>query len=278
MKIKILGNGGFYNEGLAYNALAIDGHVLVETPPDILQSLHSQAMKPSQIDTVYISHNHGDHCFGFPFFFFNWLYAGGSDSHYEKQTELVIIGPEGLKEHLKALMRLAILPEHQYLFDFDQRVKFVEIDERSIVSTSGGLWFGFLRTKHFVPTFSLVVGKTGPDKGIPSCNDYLENAIFIYSSDTSMFDGIYKLLSSSARLILCDTNGEEDNGVHMSPRELMAAENQVRTRSSERADLSEYRLSGENDKDRVLGIHLSKKMDRAQGLKFAQPGEEYCIE
>jgi len=55
----------------------------------------------------------------------------------------------------------------------------------------------------------------------------------------------------------------------MSPRELMAAENQVRTRSSERADLSEYRLSGENDKDRVLGIHLSKKMDRAQGLKFA---------
>jgi len=30
MKIKILGNGGFYNEGLAYNALAIDGHVLVE--------------------------------------------------------------------------------------------------------------------------------------------------------------------------------------------------------------------------------------------------------
>jgi len=69
MNIKILGNGGFYNEGLPYNAMAIDGHVLVETPPDILQSLMQQGMSPAQVDTVFISHIHGDHCFGFPFFF-----------------------------------------------------------------------------------------------------------------------------------------------------------------------------------------------------------------
>ncbi|HPN02518.1 MAG TPA: MBL fold metallo-hydrolase [Rectinema sp.] len=277
MNIKILGNGGFYNEGLAYNALAIDGHVLVETPPDILQSLHSQGMKPSQIDTVYISHNHGDHCFGFPFFFFNWLYAEGSDSHNEKQAELVIMGPKGLKEHLGSLMRLAILPEHQYLSEFDQRVRFIEVDEKTVLPVKGGLWFGFLRTKHSVPTFSLIVGKAGYENELPSCCDYLEKALFIYSSDTSMFDGIYKLLNSSAKLILCDTNGEEENGVHMSPRELMAAKSHIRSRSEECAVLSEQRQSVGNDIDRVLGIHLSRKMDRVGQLRFAQPGEEYCI-
>jgi len=39
MTIKILGNGGFYNEGLPYNAMAIDGHVPRGDAPDILQSL-----------------------------------------------------------------------------------------------------------------------------------------------------------------------------------------------------------------------------------------------
>ncbi len=161
MNIKILGNGGFYNEGLPYNAMAIDGHVLVETPPDILQSLMQQGMSPAQMDTVFISHIHGDHCFGFPFFFFNWLYWGDSGSHYNRGTRLVVIGPEGFAGHLRELMRLAIPPEHPYLRDFDQRVQIVEIDEDDVIAVKGNLWFGFRRTAHSLPTFSLIAGERG---------------------------------------------------------------------------------------------------------------------
>jgi ribonuclease BN (tRNA processing enzyme) len=261
MTIKILGNGGFYNEGLPYNAMAINGHVLVETPPDILQSLMQQAMRPAQIDTVFISHIHGDHCFGFPFFFFNWLYWGESDSHYGRGTRLVIIGPEGLGSHLRELMRLAIPPEHPYLRDFDQRVQIVEIDEDDVVPVKGNLWFGFRRTKHSLPTFSLIAGERGPDGALPSSSEYLKKALFIYSSDTSMFEGVRVLLGSGAKLILCDTNGEKENGVHMSPQELMAA-------------AAAQGLSGTG---RLRGIHMSRKMERVGELRFVQPGEEFTV-
>lgn len=261
MKIRILGNGGFYNEGLPYNAIAIDGHVLIETPPDILQSLNHNAMRPSQIDTVFISHIHGDHCFGFPFFFFNWLYSGGKESHYEKQSILAIIGPAGVREHLLALMRLAIPPEHQYIHDFLERAKCIEVDEGDVLAVKGNLWFSFMRTKHSLPTLSLIVGTAaGP---LPSFEQTFKKALFAYSSDTAMFEGIHMLLESGAKLILCDTNGEKESDVHMSPAQLIAA-------------IEEHRLSGNPDR-LVLGTHMSRRILRQGDLRFAQEGEEFSV-
>ncbi len=263
MTIKILGNGGFYNEGLPYNAMAIDGHVLVETPPDILQSLMQHRMSPTQMDTVFISHIHGDHCFGFPFFFFNWLYWGEADSHSRRGSRLVVIGPQGLAGHLRELMHLAIPPEHQYLRDFDQQVQIVEIDEDDVVPVKGNLWFGFRRTAHSLPTFSLIAGERGQGAALPSSSEYLQKALFIYSSDTSMFEGVRVLLGSGAKLILCDTNGEKENGVHMSPQELLAA-------------AAAQGLSCA-DGERLRGIHMSRKMERVGELRFVQPGEEFNV-
>ncbi|MEN6499549.1 MAG: MBL fold metallo-hydrolase [Rectinema sp.] len=269
MNIKILGNGGFYNEGLPYNAMAIDGHVLVETPPDILQSLMQQGMSPAQVDTVFISHIHGDHCFGFPFFFFNWLYWGEADSHYNRGTRLVVIGPQGIAGHLRELMRLAIPTEHPYLRDFDQRVQIVEIEEDDVIAVKGNLWFGFRRTAHSLPTFSLIAGEGEQDGALPSSSEYLKKALFIYSSDTSMFEGIRVLLDSGAKLILCDTNGEKENGVHMSPQELMATAQGL-------SDADGARLR-DFESGRIRGIHMSKKMERAGELLFVQPGEEFSV-
>jgi len=261
MKIRILGNGGFYNEGLPYNAIAIDGHVLIETPPDILQSLNHSDMRPSQIDTVFISHIHGDHCFGFPFFFFNWLYAGDADSHYEKGSMLAIIGPAGLREHLFALLRLAIPPEHQYIRDFSERAKLVEVDEGDIIAVKGNIWFSFMRTKHSLPTLSLIAGTTaGPPL---SPERALKEALFAYSSDTAMFEGIHTLLESGAKLILCDTNGEKESDVHMSPAQLIAA-------------ARVHGLAG-NSGRLLVGTHMSRRILSQENLRFAQDGEEFSV-
>ena len=78
MEIKILGTGGFENEGLPFNAFLVDGHLLVETPPDILQSLRREKKNLGEIDTIVITHFHGDHCFGLPFLLFN-IYLGRGD-------------------------------------------------------------------------------------------------------------------------------------------------------------------------------------------------------
>lgn len=264
MKVTILGNGGFYNEGLSYNAMTIDDHVLVETPPDILQSLFRQGKRPAQIDTVFVSHVHGDHCFGFPFFFFNWLYSGGAESHLAKNTRLELIGPAGLNGQLRELMRLAIPPEHPYLYEFDKRVSVTEIDEDDIVEVRGGLWFGFRRTAHSLPTFSLVAGEIAQGDRAPTRAEYLDKALFVYSSDTSAFDGIETLLNSSAKLILCDTNGEEDKGVHMSPKELFG----VARRGGHGDDF---------ESGRIRGIHMSRLRRKEGALRFVQAGETFTL-
>jgi hypothetical protein len=214
------------------------------------------------MDTVFIRpHPTATTVLGFPFFFFNWLYWGDSGSHYNRGTRLVVIGPEGFAGHLRELMRLAIPPEHPYLRDFDQRVQIVEIDEDDVIAVKGNLWFGFRRTAHPLPTFSLIAGERGQDEALPSSPEYLEKALFIYSSDTSMFEGVRVLLDSGAKLILCDTNGERENGVHMSPQELLAAA---------------QGLSGAGI-GRLRGIHMSRRMKRVGELQFVQPGEEFNL-
>lgn len=262
MKVTILGNGGFYNEGLSYNALAIDGRVLVETPPDILQSLGRQGMRPAQFDTVFISHIHGDHCFGFPFFFFNWLYADDTESHWRKASTLTVIGPRGLNSHLRTLLHMAIPHEHRYTEDFERQVRMVEVGEDDIVDAGGLLWFGFMATKHSLPTLSLIAGEREPKSALPVPHERFSRALFIYSSDTSMFGGVSALLDSAAKLVLCDTNGEKENEVHMSPGELAAA---ARDR---RGDI----VSG-----RIRGIHMSRAMERSGDLIFVQPGDTFSL-
>jgi len=78
-----------------------------------------------------------------------------------------------------------------------------------------------------------------------------------------MFEGVRVLLDSGAKLILCDTNGEKENGVHMSPQELMAAVGSGR--------------AGDFARGRLRGIHMSRKMDRVGELRFVQPGEEFNV-
>jgi|GEM_PF-240000 len=279
MKVTVLGNGGFYNEGLSYNALAIDGRVLVETPPDILQSIARQGMRPAQFDTVFVSHIHGDHCFGFPFFFFNWLYAGGSESHWRKGSALTLIGPHGFGKQLRALLRMAIPHEHPYTEAFERQVRLVEVGEEDIVDAGGGLWFGFMATQHSVPTLSLIVGEQGRDTArstpvsreapapsvgaLPAPSERFAAARFIYSSDTSMFEGVSKLIESGARLVLCDTNGDKENEVHMSPKELAVA---ARGRPGDIA-------SG-----RIRGIHMSRAMEHLGDLVFVQPGDTFTLD
>ncbi len=305
MKITVLGNGGFYNEGLSYNALAIDGRVLVETPPDILQSIARQGMRPAQFDMVFVSHIHGDHCFGFPFFFFNWLYSGDAESNWRKGNTLTVVGPRGLGEQLRALLRMAIPHEHPYTEAFERQARLLEVDEEDMVDAGGGLWFGFMATKHSLPTLALIVGERhgveggarpadvrrgkGPaealsttalralpvdgqssnalsasaTRALPAPSERFAAARFIYSSDTSMFDGVTRLIESGAQLVLCDTNGDKENEVHMSPRELAAA---ARGRPGDIA-------SG-----RIRGIHMSKSMERLGDLSFVQPGDTFILE
>jgi ribonuclease BN (tRNA processing enzyme) len=210
MLIKILGTGGFENVGLPFNSFLVDGHILVETPPDILQSLHREAVDLDGIDTIILTHYHGDHYFGLPFLLFNIL-ARREKSENIVRKRLRLIGPSGLEAKARGLLALAISPDHSYLAWFDREVERIEISESSLVDLGNDTWVRFSSTVHLVPTFSASFGKGAPDT----------TPRFVATSDTRWDARLKPLFASGAPLILCDANGKEDGGVHMSISELI---------------------------------------------------------
>lgn len=247
MEIRILGIGGFENVGLPFNSFLIDGHVLVETPPDILQSLHRENIGLEDIDTIVITHFHGDHCFGLPFLFFN-IYARRFSIG---QKNLVIAGPAGLKETVKTLLGLAISPDHPYVEWCLSSLHFAEIDETAIIQASGDLWLRFFRTEHSVPTYSVMAGKGSAESG----------PLFIATSDTRWSPRLRELFALKPRLMLCDSNGEGFGGVHMSPDEIQA-----------------HIVPFISPETRLVGTHVSREMPRERGgMVFARCGDVFEI-
>ena len=96
MKIITLGTGNaFASNGRASTSILIDGSykILLDCSPQAIQSLRKLNISPNQIDYIFISHLHGDHSGGLPFFLLNLKHR---ESGY-----INISGPSGLKKQIQ---------------------------------------------------------------------------------------------------------------------------------------------------------------------------------
>lgn len=211
MKVKILGIGGFGNTGLPFNSFLIDGHILVDAPPDILQSLKREAVDIEDIDSVVITHYHGDHFFGLPFLLFQYYERREAWSRRASAGKrFMIAGPAGLAEKLREILALAISPGHPYIgWCFDE-LALREIDGASRLTWPGGAWMEFRRSAHSVETYSILSGDE--HRG--------DTPRFISTSDTQWDPALERLAAAHPSVLLCDCNGEGYGGVHMSPDEV----------------------------------------------------------
>ena len=104
MRVELLGSGNaFLPSGRHHSFLCIDRHIIVDAPPTALASLRRVGISPSDIDTILITHVHGDHVFGLPFLLLERRYI--SDRNSEKV--LTIAGSSGVKSRLIELCNLA---------------------------------------------------------------------------------------------------------------------------------------------------------------------------
>ena len=247
MEIKILGTGGFSNDGSFYNCFAIDGHLLAETPPDILQSLRASSIPLEDIDTILISHFHGDHCFGLPFLLFNMFLRKKTKQTTRPPTRL--IAPPGVREWMRTLLGLAISPDHPYIEWAFLNFEIVEMEEGRRYRLPKGLWLEFSRSYHSPETFSILAGNAGE-----------ENPAFIATSDTRWGPAIETLAKKGARLLLCDSGGAKPGAVHMSPE-----------------DIREHILPGMADTARLLATHYAGRRVSEGRLEYAKAGDLFLI-
>jgi len=267
VKVKILGIGGFGNIGLPFNSFLINDHVLVDTPPDILQSLYRESVNFDDIDTIVLTHYHGDHYFGLPFLLFQY-YEKHKNGKYEKCKDgethkgsdaaktLTIAGPAQLRSKVQEILSLAIAPDHPYVDWCLENIVFREIDATAHLEWADGSWMRFTRSAHTVETYSILSGEGNEDL----------KPLFVATSDTRWDPALKALALQGPRLLLCDCNGEGFGSVHLSPEEV-----------------ANYLLPLVGQETSIVATHVSREMPEKHRkfpygtLEFASCGEVFTL-
>ena len=100
----MLGTGNAFMPYGRYHSFAlIDGKHIIDCPPTAMASLRRARVPLSDIETIFITHIHGDHVFGFPFLLLERRYI--SDRAMLKP--LTVVAADGVKEHLWNLCEMA---------------------------------------------------------------------------------------------------------------------------------------------------------------------------
>jgi ribonuclease BN (tRNA processing enzyme) len=101
MKLHILGCGDAFGSGgrnqSAYLVEASNRLFLLDCGPTALLAMKRAGFDPRRLDAIILSHLHGDHFGGLPFFFIEYLYQK------PRGYPLIIAGPDGMEARVRQL-------------------------------------------------------------------------------------------------------------------------------------------------------------------------------
>ncbi|MBI2985233.1 MAG: MBL fold metallo-hydrolase [Deltaproteobacteria bacterium] len=103
MKLHILGCGDAFGSGgrnnSGYLVEAGDRIFLLDCGPATLPAMKRAGFDTRRLDAIFLSHLHGDHCGGLPFFFLEYLYEK------PRAKPLHVAGPAGSEERVRGLFQ-----------------------------------------------------------------------------------------------------------------------------------------------------------------------------
>lgn len=112
------GTGGRFNT--CYHVNSDGGNFLVDCGASSLVALNQLEIDVNEIRTIFISHLHGDHFGGLPFFFLHAWYASG------RTQDLTIAGPPGLKARVEQALEVffpgSCCAEAQFNINYEELV------------------------------------------------------------------------------------------------------------------------------------------------------------
>jgi ribonuclease BN (tRNA processing enzyme) len=181
-EVVMLGTGNAFLPYGRYHSFAmIDKKHIIDCPPTALASLRREGQSVSDIETIFITHVHGDHVFGFPFLLLERRYI--SDRANEKP--LTVVAAPGVKARLKQLCDLAYPGSLEEPFE---RIQWRE-------ASDGELDCGLTWTR-FAVYHDESVDPYGYhfDKG--------KEGSFVHSGDSGPCDSLYEEIAQSSMTIL----------------------------------------------------------------------------
>jgi ribonuclease BN (tRNA processing enzyme) len=129
MEVKFIGSGDAFGSGgrLQPCILVTDKKYCfaLDFGLSSLIGLRQQEIDPNTIDTVFLSHLHGDHCGGVPFLLIDAMLGS------KRKSPLTVIGPEGIESHISQL-REALFPG-SHIMKPKFTVEYFEINHRQTI-------------------------------------------------------------------------------------------------------------------------------------------------
>jgi len=186
VRVHFLGTGDAFSAGgrsqAAYLIQCAQGSLLLDCGASVLASLKRHDLASGCIDTILLSHFHGDHIAGLPFLFLEYIYVE------PRRRTLKIVGPEGVENRIMQVFRAMYadsaaepLPYH---------VEFMEIGPRRELFIDG-IGIRAFQAPHDEPPLSLGYEITAEGRRI------------VYSGDTGWSEDLV-VHARNADLFICE--------------------------------------------------------------------------
>jgi ribonuclease BN (tRNA processing enzyme) len=196
VEIRFLGTGDAFGSGgrlhTATLVCADEGRVLVDCGASTLAALRRQGIDPEGVDAIALTHLHGDHFAGIPFFLMDAHFAS------RRTRPLVIAGPVGVKASIARISEVLFPGTGALPFRFS--LAYVEWSERE----SAGV--GPADVTPFAVKHSTAISCFGLRLAIA-------NRVLAFSGDTEWTDSLLDL-SDGADLFLCECVGDQSAPPH----------------------------------------------------------------
>lgn len=200
MKITFLGTGNAFAPQRDWGCILVNDAILLDAGPSMLVNLNRLQLDATAIRHIFISHFHGDHFFGLPFFLLNHYFVARTSE------PLAIIGPPGVEQRVHDLMALAY-PDIFVMRGWPRPLQFVEVMPGSMQEIDG-------------VQFTAIPVVHGNEK-IKSFGYrlLLDDGILAYTGDTTLTDTLDDLFAD-ARVAIMEADSHEESPVHLGRRDL----------------------------------------------------------
>lgn len=193
MKVELIGTGSFTTK--SNNACSlVNQKILVDIPNGTTKILEKMGKSIYLLQTVIITHFHGDHYFDLPF-----LLLEKSFEPEKNIKPFYIIGPKGIEEKTIGLMKMAF-PDSWEKVKEKLQVKFVEMNPKDIKYVE-----------------DLTIEAVEVDHQFPNSQGYIltiDNQKCAFTGDTSACEGVEYLLGRS-KILVADCSWPEGIKTHM---------------------------------------------------------------
>lgn len=169
MKVQFLGTGAAANFGRYNSSVLVNEKILLDCGPTTVTNLKKVGLKTEDISTIFISHLHGDHFIGLPFFFLDSVIL------QKRKNKLTLVAP---KETISKVLKITEIIYGESLKEkllLDYPLSFLEIDGDFTEGKTSECAFEAIRTVHGDEVaYNLILDFKGKKLGYSGDSEFCE--------------------------------------------------------------------------------------------------------